>query len=73
MILLTGGAGYIGSHMAAALATVGMPYVLFDNFANSHPGVLHRLKQLGNGISPLLMGGESVIRGHSMPCLPATP
>ena len=58
MILLTGGAGYIGSHMAAALATVGMPYVLFDNFANSHPGVLHRLKQLGNGISPLLMGGD---------------
>lgn len=58
MILLTGGAGYIGSHMAAALATVGMPYVVFDNFANSQPGVLHRLKVLGNGISPLLMGGD---------------
>lgn len=60
MILLTGGAGYVGSHMAVALAAECMPYVLFDNFTNSNPGVFHRIKLLGEKVSPLplLIGGD---------------
>lgn len=45
-ILLTGGAGYIGSHTAVALYHAGYTPVLLDNFANSHPGVLGRLHQI---------------------------
>jgi len=42
-ILLTGGAGYIGSHTHVALAQAGYTPVILDNFSNSHRGVLGRL------------------------------
>jgi UDP-glucose 4-epimerase len=42
-ILLTGGAGYIGSHTYVALANAGHTPVILDNFSNSHRGVLERL------------------------------
>ena len=42
-ILLTGGAGYIGSHTYVALAHAGYTPVILDNFSNSHRGVLERL------------------------------
>lgn len=42
-VLLTGGAGYIGSHTCVALAEAGMRAVVVDNFSNSHPAVLDRL------------------------------
>jgi UDP-glucose 4-epimerase len=42
-ILLTGGAGYIGSHTYVALANAGYTPVILDNFSNSHRGVLERL------------------------------
>lgn len=45
-ILLTGGAGYIGSHTAVALIEAGLTPVLLDNFSNSHPSVLQRLEKL---------------------------
>lgn len=42
-ILLTGGAGYIGSHTALAVLDAGHEPVLLDNFSNSVPGVVDRL------------------------------
>lgn len=42
-ILLTGGAGYIGSHTAVALIEAGYEPVILDNFSNSQPEVLERL------------------------------
>ncbi len=45
-ILLTGGAGYIGSHTALAVAEAGFEPILLDNFANSHPAVIERLKAI---------------------------
>lgn len=42
-ILLTGGAGYIGSHTYIALAEAGYTPVILDNFSNSHSAVLARL------------------------------
>lgn len=45
-ILLTGGAGYIGSHTAVALVEAGFDPVVLDNFANSHPAVMERLQRI---------------------------
>ena len=50
-ILLTGGAGYIGSHTAVMLIQAGHEVVLLDNFYNSDPSVLKRLaKIVGNPV-----------------------
>jgi UDP-glucose 4-epimerase len=45
-ILLTGAAGYIGSHTWVVLAAAGFDVVGVDNFRNSDPGVLERLATL---------------------------
>ncbi len=45
-ILLTGGAGYIGSHTAVVLAQAGHKVVLLDNFSNSSPEVIERLEKI---------------------------
>jgi len=45
-ILLTGGAGYIGSHACVALIEAGFTPVILDNFSNSHPAVLKRLQHI---------------------------
>jgi UDP-glucose 4-epimerase len=45
-ILLTGGAGFIGSHTYVALVEGGYTPVILDNFANSHPRVLERLERI---------------------------
>lgn len=47
-ILLTGGAGYIGSHTVIALLNAGFKVVLIDNFCNSSRGVIERLKKLSS-------------------------
>jgi UDP-glucose 4-epimerase len=45
-ILITGGAGYIGSHTAVELMNAGHPVVIVDNLCNSSIHVLGRLRQL---------------------------
>jgi UDP-glucose 4-epimerase len=45
-ILVTGGAGYIGSHIVVELARTGYAPVVLDNFVNSTPAVLPRLQAL---------------------------
>ncbi|MCC6196980.1 MAG: UDP-glucose 4-epimerase GalE [Burkholderiales bacterium] len=45
-ILVTGGAGYVGSHVVVELAKAGYAPVVLDNFANSTPAVLPRLQAL---------------------------
>lgn len=45
-ILLTGGAGYIGSHTAVVLVQAGHWVVLLDNYCNSRPEVGDRLAQI---------------------------
>ena len=42
-ILVTGGAGYIGSHTCAALVEAGYSLVILDNLSNSKPEALRRL------------------------------
>ncbi len=45
-ILLTGGAGFIGSHIAVELAHAGCTPILLDNFCNSEPSVVARISEL---------------------------
>lgn len=45
-ILLTGGAGYIGSHTAVVLAQLGHQVFVFDNFCNSDQQVIRRLETI---------------------------
>jgi UDP-glucose 4-epimerase len=45
-ILITGGAGYIGSHTAVTLMEEGHKVIIIDNLCNSSPRVLDRLHQL---------------------------
>jgi UDP-glucose 4-epimerase len=45
-ILLTGGAGYIGSHTAVELLNAGYDVVIADNFSNSSPLVVGRLEKI---------------------------
>lgn len=45
-ILVTGGAGYIGSHTVVELLNSGKDVVIIDDFSNSKPDVLERIKKL---------------------------
>ena len=53
-VLLTGGAGYIGSHTAVALAERGHQVVLLDNFRNAERDVPERLRRLTGKSFPLI-------------------
>jgi UDP-glucose 4-epimerase len=48
MILLTGATGYIGSHTWLALLNAGYQVIGIDNFSNSNPLVLERLRTLAS-------------------------
>ncbi|MBM7582189.1 UDP-glucose 4-epimerase [Caldicoprobacter guelmensis] len=45
-ILVTGGAGYIGSHTCVELLNAGYDIVVVDNFSNSKPEALRRVKEI---------------------------
>lgn len=45
-ILLTGGAGYIGSHTCVEMLNAGYDIVVVDNYSNSSPEALKRVKEL---------------------------
>lgn len=45
-ILITGGTGYIGSHTCVELLNEGYEIIIVDNFSNSKPEVLKRIKEI---------------------------
>lgn len=45
-ILVTGGAGYIGSHTCVELLEAGYEIVIIDNFSNSKPSALESIKKI---------------------------
>jgi len=53
-VLVTGGAGYVGSHIVVELARAGYTPVVLDNFATSSPAVLPRLRRLSAQPVPLV-------------------
>lgn len=52
-VLVSGGAGYIGSHTAINLLAHGHDVVLVDDFANSKPSAVDRLEQVSGKHVPL--------------------
>ena len=46
MILVTGGAGYIGSHTCVELLNRGYEIVIMDNFSNSKPDALDKIRKI---------------------------
>lgn len=55
-ILLTGGAGYIGSHTAVTLSQAGHQVVLLDNFCNSRKSVVGKLQKILGKLLPCVEG-----------------
>ncbi len=45
-VLVTGGAGYIGTHTVVELLNAGHQVVIFDNFYNSKPKALERVREI---------------------------
>ena len=45
-VLVTGGAGFIGSHTAVELLNEGKEIVILDNFSNSKPEVLEAIRKI---------------------------
>lgn len=56
VVLVTGGAGYIGSHTVVALVQSGFQPVVFDNFTNSSEAVFPRLEMLCGRPVPYVTG-----------------
>ncbi|WP_341938271.1 UDP-glucose 4-epimerase GalE [Marinimicrobium sp. C2-29] len=50
-VLVTGGAGYIGSHVCVSLIEAGFTPVVVDNYSNSHEVALDRVTQI-TGVRP---------------------
>lgn len=46
MILVTGGAGFIGSHTSVELLDAGYDIAIIDNFSNSKPEMIDKIKQI---------------------------
>jgi UDP-glucose 4-epimerase len=57
MILVTGGAGYIGSHVCVELLQAGHDVTIFDNFCNSNPESVARIERIA-GKAPRLVRGD---------------
>ena len=55
-ILVTGGAGYIGSHTVLKLLEENKSLIVFDNFSNSNESVIDRIRQIKDGDLKVIKG-----------------
>ena len=55
-VFVTGGAGYIGSHTLVQLLAAGHDVCVFDNYSNSSPVALARVRQLTNRDTTVVEG-----------------
>lgn len=72
-VLLTGGAGYIGSHTAVELLAKGHDVVVFDNFSNSSRRAVERVEQIAGRSVPVVQADvrdqaalEQALRTHAI-------
>lgn len=56
-VLVTGGAGFIGSHACIALQEAGHHVVIYDNLSTSHPLVIERIGEI-TGRVPIFVQGD---------------
>ncbi|MCL2163827.1 MAG: UDP-glucose 4-epimerase GalE [Oscillospiraceae bacterium] len=75
-IFVTGGAGYIGSHTVLELLAQGFDVVVADNFSNSKPEAVTRVKQLAGTDFPFyqldvrdIRQLDRVFNGHRIDCV----
>ena len=57
-VLITGGAGFIGSHTCLVLLEQGHELVVLDNFDNSSPEALQRVQELAGSSQLTLVEGD---------------
>lgn len=55
-VLVAGGAGYVGSHVVAALVAAGRRPVVLDDFSNSRCETIGRLERLTGASIPVVQG-----------------
>ena len=57
-VVVTGGAGYVGSHTVKALAAAGRDVVVFDNLSAGHPEAVARVAKAFPGRAITLVRGD---------------
>ena len=62
-VLVTGGAGFIGSHTSLQLIEKGYEVIIIDSFVNSSPKVIQRIKKLVTYKNSFPIGKISFIEG----------
>ena len=67
-ILVTGGAGYIGSHTCVALLQAGYEVVIYDNLSNSHQEVINRIQAITQK-RPVLVVGDIRDQASLVKCM----
>jgi UDP-glucose 4-epimerase len=67
-ILVTGGAGYIGSHTCVALLQAGYKVVIYDNLSNSHQEVINRIEAITQK-RPVLVVGDIRDQASLVKCM----
>jgi len=55
-VLITGGAGFIGSHTCVEFLNVGHDVVIYDNFENSNPIAVQRIEEITGKSVPCVKG-----------------
>jgi len=71
-LLVTGGAGYIGSHTSVGLLQAGHEVVSLDNYSNSSPRALERVQRIA-GRPLTAIEAMSATRRCSRDCSTGTP
>ena len=56
MILVTGGAGYIGSHTVVEMLAANLDLLILDNFSNSSPKVIDAIERIAGKCPPVFEG-----------------
>jgi len=62
-ILITGGAGYVGSHLCVALHDAGYEPIIIDNFSNSYKDTLYKIEKI---IGLKIVSIEGDIRDYNL-------
>ena len=75
-VLVTGGAGYIGSHTCVELIEAGHEPVVIDNLSNSNPESLNRVKMITGKVVPFYEGDvrnetllNTIFSEHDIECV----
>ncbi|MDR1644085.1 MAG: UDP-glucose 4-epimerase GalE [Clostridiales bacterium] len=76
MILVTGGAGYIGSHTCIELLAAGYEIAVLDDYSNSRPEAVKRVQEIAGKTFPVYEGDvrdeallDKIFKAHDISCI----